>query len=342
MIVSGFPAAGKSTLSRRLARDLGFVVVSRDRIVVDSGLRGVQSFLPAERSPMIPAATDRLVDLMADAVLDGGHGVVIDNNFNWPEQRAHVRRLLDRRTCPRVEVCLWGEPAVLKRRFAARADPPMDDHLSEVFDVAVARPRKPVLRPPDPIFEFDTTDLNDLDFNYRSLLSAVEASLDSPREPPRESMPTVPGTGDEKLLLSSTLAFLRESVLRKVSGIDDTQARWRPDGKLISLVGIVNHLAHVEWRWIDGTFLGEEVSRDETEFIADGVSIEHAMDAYRRRGRKTDAIIAAASSLDELARRERVGVRDLRWIVTHLIQETARHAGHADATREMLDGAVGE
>lgn len=155
-------------------------------------------------------------------------------------------------------------------------------------------------------------------------------------------MATVPGTGDEKLLLGGTLAFLRESIVRKASGIDDEQARWRPDGKLISLVGTVNHLAHVEWRWIDGAFLGEQVSRDEGEFAADGVSIADAIESYRERGRKTDAVIAAAASLDESAGSEWGGTRDLRWILTHLIQETARHAGHADATREMLDGTVGE
>jgi predicted kinase len=177
VLVSGLPAAGKSTLSNRLGRDLGFVVICRDRLVVGSGLRDVQSFLPPERSVMVPAATDRLVDFMTDAVLNAGHGVIIDNNFNWPEQRTHVRRLLNRRRCPRVEVCLWGDPGVLKARFAARADPPMDEYLSDVFDVAVARPREPVLGPPDPIFEFDTSDLSDLDSNYGSLLSAIKDSV---------------------------------------------------------------------------------------------------------------------------------------------------------------------
>jgi predicted kinase len=177
VLVSGFPAAGKSSLSKRLGGDLGFVVVCRDRLVGDSGLRNVQSFLPPERSALIPAATDRLVDFMTDAVLNAGHGVIIDNNFNWPEQRAHVRRLLDRRRCPRVEVCLWGDPGVLKARYAARADPLMDEYLSGVFDVAVARPREPVLASPDSVFEFDTSDLSDLESKYDSLLSAIRDSV---------------------------------------------------------------------------------------------------------------------------------------------------------------------
>jgi hypothetical protein len=48
---------------------------------------------------------------------------------------------------------------------------------------------------------------------------------------------------------------MRGAVMRKVDGITDEQARWTPDGRLTSLIGIVNHLIHVEWRWIDGAML---------------------------------------------------------------------------------------
>jgi len=51
------------------------------------------------------------------------------------------------------------------------------------------------------------------------------------------------------------LAWMRGAVMRKVDGITDEQARWTPDGRLTSLIGIVNHLIHVEWRWIDGAML---------------------------------------------------------------------------------------
>jgi hypothetical protein len=52
-------------------------------------------------------------------------------------------------------------------------------------------------------------------------------------------------------------------VLRKVDGPDDDQARWQPDGALIPLLGIVNHLTRVEWRWIDGGMRGAQASRSE-------------------------------------------------------------------------------
>jgi uncharacterized damage-inducible protein DinB len=150
------------------------------------------------------------------------------------------------------------------------------------------------------------------------------------------------GVGDERALLGGTLAMLREAVLHKAAGLTEEQGRWTPDGALIPLVGIVNHLAHVEWRWIDGVFLGAEVSRSEEEFVARSVTLEQAVENYRTRGRATDEAIRNAPSLDERGVGRHGPERDLRWILVHLIQETARHAGHADATRELLDGLTGE
>ena len=62
--------------------------------------------------------------------------------------------------------------------------------------------------------------------------------------------------------------------------------------------------------------------------------------AYEQRGAATDAVIRSAASLSTPCSM-RLGT-DLRWVVLHLINETARHAGHADAVRELLDGSIGE
>jgi uncharacterized damage-inducible protein DinB len=151
------------------------------------------------------------------------------------------------------------------------------------------------------------------------------------------------GNPDERELLLSWLGYLRGSVLRKLDGITDEQARWTPDGRLICLLGIVNHLTHVEWRWIDGGMLGEPVSRSEAEFApGPELSVAQAADAYRRRAAKTDAAVRSMPSLTEPCHRGDDESRDLRWVLLHLINETARHAGHADATRELLDGTTGE
>ena len=148
------------------------------------------------------------------------------------------------------------------------------------------------------------------------------------------------GTPDEGELLLRWLGYLRGAVLRKVEGVSDSDARWTPDGRLISLLGIINHLTHVEWRWIDGSMRGEEVSRSEEEFAPDaGLTVDAAVAAYRQRAADTDAAVRSMS----LTQASVWDVhKDLRWVLLHLINETARHAGHADATREMLDGTTGE
>lgn len=149
------------------------------------------------------------------------------------------------------------------------------------------------------------------------------------------------GTPDERELLLKWLRFLRGAVMRKVEGLSDQDARWTPAGRLLPLLGIVNHLTHVEWRWIDGGMLGQEVSRSEEEFRpGPELTVEAALARYRERAAATDA---AVRSMPSLAAPCRWGEgTDLRWVLLHLINETARHAGHADATRELLDGTTGE
>ncbi len=129
--------------------------------------------------------------------------------------------------------------------------------------------------------------------------------------------------------------------MRKVEGLSDRDARWTPNGSLISLLGIVNHLTHVEWRWMEGGMRGEKVSRSEEEFNPPlELTVDAALVAYRERAIATDAVVRSILSLAEPCRWG--DNRDLRWVLLHLINETARHAGHADATRELLDGTTGE
>ena len=129
-------------------------------------------------------------------------------------------------------------------------------------------------------------------------------------------------------------------MLRKIDGLNEVDARWSPDGALISLLGIVNHLTHVEWRWIDGAMRGMDTSRLEAEFRpGPELTVASTVAAYRARATATDVYVRSTS----LTQPARTGDgTDLRWVVLHLINETARHAGHADATRELLDGLTGE
>jgi uncharacterized damage-inducible protein DinB len=153
--------------------------------------------------------------------------------------------------------------------------------------------------------------------------------------------PLPEGTADERELLLRWLRFLRGAVLRKADGLTEEQARWRPDGALISLLGIVNHLTRVEWRWIDGSMLGRPTERTEEEFTpGPDLTLVDALAAYRARAAATEAAVAGMPSLAQPCAMQEGA--DLRWVLLHLINETARHAGHADAVRELLDGTTGE
>ncbi len=145
---------------------------------------------------------------------------------------------------------------------------------------------------------------------------------------------------DERELLLHWLGYLRGAVLRNIRGLGEEDAHRRPDGHLLPLAGIVNHLIGVERRWIDGGMLGGPIYRGEEEFFpSPELSVESLIAAYGDRAVATDHIVRSLPLDAPSGRREGT---TLRWVLLHLINETARHAGHADAVRELLDGATGE
>jgi uncharacterized damage-inducible protein DinB len=157
--------------------------------------------------------------------------------------------------------------------------------------------------------------------------------------PELSDTPQPPPTSDERELLLGWLDHLRRSILRKLEGLTDEQARWTPGDALLPLLGVVNHLTYVECRWIDGKMLGAETSRSEAEFRpGPELTVADAVARYRDRGAATARTVLTLSVTEPC--RDGSG-RDLRWVLLHLIEETARHAGHADATRELLDGTTG-
>jgi uncharacterized damage-inducible protein DinB len=148
------------------------------------------------------------------------------------------------------------------------------------------------------------------------------------------------GNADDRELFLAWLGYLRGAVLRNIEDLSDAQAHWRPEGALISVIGIVNHLTHVEERWIDGGIGGATVGRSQEEFRPGTVlTVAAATAAYRERAASTAAAVRRLP-LDTPC--GWVDDADLRWVLLHLVNETARHAGHADATRELLDGTTGE
>lgn len=179
VIISGLPAAGKSSLAKRLSDDLGLVWVQRDRLGSDVLADLAEVVSPTERD-RIARAKDRLVNAVATAVIDGDSGVVIDGNFNTPEQAASIRSWMTDHGLRAVEICLWGDPAALEERFVQRADPPLTADLKPYFHQVLHRPRWTVLAHPAPVFHLDTTDLAVIDAVYDRLLAALATALLDP------------------------------------------------------------------------------------------------------------------------------------------------------------------
>ncbi|MEU5164609.1 DinB family protein [Streptomyces sp. NPDC020875] len=167
---------------------------------------------------------------------------------------------------------------------------------------------------------------------------------------------TIPAPhADERAMLESWLDFHRETLALKTAGITDEQARTvSAEPSAMTLLGLVQHLAEVERNWFRKIFAGD---RDAPPVFADGGADGFGLD-HDRGLAETLAIwraeidrareLTARASLDDsgpLSGREAAFLGDpevsLRWILVHMIEEYARHNGHADLLRERLDGATG-
>jgi len=154
----------------------------------------------------------------------------------------------------------------------------------------------------------------------------------------------VPFTGAEKESLKVSLDRHRDAVLWKLEGLgdDDLRRPMVPSGT--SLLGLVKHLAAVEYGWFCDTF-GREI--EPLPFDDDDLRVrpeETTADILAFYGR---ARAAADQAIDELDV-EDTGTAwfgeavTMRWVLIHMIEETARHAGHVDILRELIDGMAGD
>jgi len=147
--------------------------------------------------------------------------------------------------------------------------------------------------------------------------------------------------GSEAETLHALLRYQRESLVRKVADLDDAAARWSPVGTGTSLLWLVKHMTRAETTWVlhrfaghDLVIPGDEPQPDDTLYAATG--------AYRQTWQRVDAAAFGGAGLDELCRRPEADPPvSLRWVLAHLLEETARHAGHADIIRELIDGRTG-
>jgi uncharacterized damage-inducible protein DinB len=161
-------------------------------------------------------------------------------------------------------------------------------------------------------------------------------------------MKRVPFTGDEKQSLQVSLDRHRDVVLWKLEGLTDGQLRRRMTPSGTSLLGLVKHLASVEYGWFCESFgrdtepLPFDSEDPEADLRVQPHETTAAIVAFYGRART-----AADRVIDEfdVEHRGKAWFGDavtLRWVLIHMIEETARHAGHMDILRELIDGQTGD
>jgi len=154
-------------------------------------------------------------------------------------------------------------------------------------------------------------------------------------------------TGTERELLDAWLDFERDAIFRKVEGASDMALREPKVPSGVSLLSIVKHLGWVERWWFQVCFAAEGEpafpddgpDEDSTFRIEPDDTVSSVKDFYRQMIARSREI-AATASLEDISRRPGNDF-SFRWILIHMIEETARHAGHADIIREQVDGVTG-
>jgi uncharacterized damage-inducible protein DinB len=161
---------------------------------------------------------------------------------------------------------------------------------------------------------------------------------------------------DERTMLEQVLDFHRATLLLKTEGLTDAQLRQTTAASSLTLAGLLKHLALVEDHWFSVMLLGREPAEPwrgidwdadpDWEFrTALEQPREELVALYTATCTASREAIASVTSLDDLSvrtRRHSGQHFNLRWVMLHMIEETARHNGHADLLREAIDGTTGE
>ncbi|MFC8124067.1 DinB family protein [Streptomyces sp. NPDC057302] len=158
-------------------------------------------------------------------------------------------------------------------------------------------------------------------------------------------------TGDERQMLAGFLAAQRKTLELKCAGLEAELALRSVEPSTLSLLGLVRHLADVERRWFRRVLAGQDVpllfgtdtdpDQDFDGAAPDPAVIAAAWQAWRAETAFADRFAAEAPDLDIEGHDGWRGTVSLRWVLIHLIEEYARHNGHADLLRERIDGAIG-
>jgi uncharacterized damage-inducible protein DinB len=179
-------------------------------------------------------------------------------------------------------------------------------------------------------------------------MSVDEPSVSGPATPEAPPVLSIPrpdesAPADEMASARNWLTYLRAGAIFKLEDLDDRQVRWRPAPTANSLGIIVVHLGYAERLWLRAIYAGEPMDmawRQHMFEVPDDWSVGHIVDFYRTETAAADAVLDRGDPLDTPSAAD-FRPTTLRWVVVHLIEETARHLGHMDITRELLDGRTG-
>ncbi len=174
-------------------------------------------------------------------------------------------------------------------------------------------------------------------------------------EPVTWTAPNVPrtepaGPAGEREALQSWLDYHRATLLFKCQGLTGEQLVLRSVApSTLSLLGLVRHMAEVERGWFRRGLGGQDIGylycsdehQDGDFDLADGAAADADFEAFKRECELADEA-ASGRSLDDTFVSPRGSTFDLRWIYLHMIEEYARHNGHADILREQIDGTTGD
>ena len=174
-------------------------------------------------------------------------------------------------------------------------------------------------------------------------------------DPDHDTRPDPPSTGDERTLLVGFLAWQRETLELKCRDLDAAElARRAVPPSTLSLLGLIRHMAEVERGWFRRTMAGLDAPRpyqsdddpdgDFDGAVADPDVVAEAWAAWRVEVAFAEAFVDAAPDLDLTSAQDNPwrGPVSLRWVLIHMIEEYARHVGHADLLREQIDGRLGQ
>ncbi len=160
-----------------------------------------------------------------------------------------------------------------------------------------------------------------------------------------------PFVADERTQLVGWFDLQRAIVHLKCEGLSDADAHRSvlPASPLMTVAGVVSHLRWVEHLWFEVVFLGGpavgpqfDETHEDADMMVSGIPLAQLLQEYERQCAVSNEIIAA-HPLDEVGKHTDfdAAAATLRWMLIHMVEETARHAGHLDAIRELLDGQKG-